>query len=67
MNNTITVKSTLEKANLQQEQVNICSQNSKNVYQRNIKAISKHMKSLGLEPILDYVTYDYCQRWLIDH
>ncbi|WP_175401721.1 MULTISPECIES: hypothetical protein [Lysinibacillus] len=48
MNNTITEKSTLEEAYLDQKLDSVWSQNSKNVYRRNIKKISEHMKGLGL-------------------
>ncbi|UNT53339.1 tyrosine-type recombinase/integrase [Lysinibacillus capsici] len=67
MNNTITVKSTLEEAYLDQELDSVWSQNSKNVYRRNIKKISEHMTGLGLEPTIENVTTRYCKKWLKDH
>ena len=67
MKNTITEKSTLEEAYLGQELNSIWSLNSKKVYRRNIKKITEHMKSLGLEPTIENVTSEYCQKWLKDH
>lgn len=67
MNNIITEKSTLEEAYLDQELDSVWSQNSKNVYRRNIKKISEHMKGLGLEPTIENVTSRYCKKWLRDH
>ncbi|RHW37447.1 integrase [Lysinibacillus yapensis] len=67
MNNNITVKSTLEEAYLAQESVSVWSANSKKAYRRNIKLIAEHMKSVGLEPIIENVTYDYGKKWLKDH
>lgn len=61
MNNRITEKSTLEEAYMEQEQFSVWSQNSKNVYRRNIKKVSEHMKSLELEPTIENETSKYCQ------
>ncbi|MEK3727053.1 tyrosine-type recombinase/integrase [Lysinibacillus sp. FSL W8-0953] len=67
MNNIITEKSTLEEAYIEQEQYSVWSLNSKKVYQRNIKKISEHMKSLELEPTIENVTSKYCKKWLKDN
>lgn len=68
MNKTkLTVKCTLEEAYIEQEKISDWSRNSKNVYRRNIKSISKHMQSVGLEPTIENVTYEYCMQWKKDH
>ncbi|MBM7583912.1 integrase [Bacillus pakistanensis] len=63
----LTTNSTLEAAYTAQEQLSDWSSNSKNAYRRNIKAISDHMKSIGLEPTIDNVTYEYAMKWKKDH
>ncbi len=67
MNNTITEKSTLEEAYMEQEQYSVWSLNSKKVYKRNIKKITEHMKSIGLEPTIENVTSRYSKKWLKDN
>lgn len=67
MINEITAKSTLEEAYSAQESVSVWSTNSKKAYRRNIKLIAEHIKCVGLEPIIENVTYDYGKRWLVDH
>lgn len=67
MNNTITEKSTLEEAYMEQEKYSVWSQNSKNDYRRNIKKISDHMKSLELEPTIENVTGKYYRQWIKDN
>ncbi|MFJ7747084.1 tyrosine-type recombinase/integrase [Peribacillus sp. NPDC097295] len=37
--------------------------NSKKAYKKNIKDVTNHMISVGLQPTLDNVTYEYCQVW----
>lgn len=61
--NTITPQSTLEEAYLNQEQISNWSLNSKKAYKKNIKDVTNHMISVGLQPTLDNVTYEYCQVW----
>ncbi|PLS18167.1 integrase [Bacillus sp. M6-12] len=63
---TITPQSTLEEAYLDQEQISNWSPNSKRAYRKNIKDITNHMISNGLHPILENVTYEYCQVWKND-
>ncbi|MED3550298.1 tyrosine-type recombinase/integrase [Cytobacillus praedii] len=63
----LTLKSTLEEAYMEQEKLSDWSPNSKNVYRRNINSISSHMQSVGLEPTIENVTYEYCLQWKKDH
>ncbi|MFD2209126.1 tyrosine-type recombinase/integrase [Virgibacillus halophilus] len=60
-------KSTLEEAYKDQEQISDWSTNSKNAYRRNVKKVSGHMRSVGLEPTIENVTYQYCMQWKKDH
>lgn len=68
MNKTnLTPNSTLEEAYKDLEQISDWSTNSKNAYRRNIKSITEHMISVGLEPTVENVTYQYCMQWKKDH
>lgn len=67
MEKKINVKSTLEEAYMAQEIDSTWASNSKKSYRRNIKSITEHMKSVGLEPTIENVTFNYGKKWLKDH